>query len=300
MRRNVSPIVLLISAAALLNPAARAASREQLEMQRDIADLQNQVRALQSSFDMKMAAMQTLIEQALAAGNQANTNVSVLSERLSQTIDRDLKDALRPVAGLSTKVDNVNSDVSDLRSAMNDLTTQLNRQQTLLNDINNGLKVLQAPAAPPPPSSTNPDTAATRTPPASVMYANARSDFSSKPDFAAQEFADFLKAYPDDPNAPDAQFSIGSIHLSQGKYEQAAMDFDAVLERYPEGKITPDAYFMKGMALKQGKHLDAAAMEFRTLIRKYPHSDQAGQASEQLRAMGLTPAPANRNTSRKK
>jgi chromosome segregation ATPase len=172
MRRNFSPIVLLISAAALLNPGARAASREQLEMQRDIADLQNSVRALQSSSDMKLATIQTLIEQALEAGNKANTNVSVLSERMSQTLDRELKDSLRPVAGLSSKLDNVNNDVSDLKSAMQDLTTQLNRQQTLLSDINNQIKILQAPPTPPPSSNINPEAAA-RIPPADVMLTNS-------------------------------------------------------------------------------------------------------------------------------
>jgi TolA-binding protein len=296
--RNTALLTLSI----LLIPAAGfAASREQQEMQRDIAQLQDQVRALQSSSDMKLAEIRTLVEQALDAGNKANTNVSVLTSNVTQTLDRELKDALRPVAGLATKLDNVNNDVSDVKNAMTDLTTQLNRQQQLLGDINNAIKVLQAPAAPPPPANVNQDAAARNTPPpASVMFENARSDYSSKPDFAAGEFADFLKAYPDDPQASEAQFSIGQIHFGQQKYDQAAMDFDAVLERYPENKRTPDAYFMKGMSLKQGHHADSAATEFRTLIRKYPRSDQAGQASEQLRAMGLTAGPSTATTRRKK
>jgi TolA-binding protein len=296
MRRNVS----LIAVFALLVPAAAfGASREQQEMQRDIAQLQDQVRALQSSFDTNLAGMKTLIEQALDAGNKANTNVSVLSDRLSQTIDRDLKDALRPVAGISTKLDNVNNDVSDLKSAMTDLTTQLNRQQSTLNDINNALKVLQAPPAAPPPPGISPE-ATGQIPPANVLFENARGDYTSKPDLAASEFATFLKAYPDDPNAPDAQFFIGQIHLSALKYDQAVDDFDAVLERYPDNKRTPDAYFMKGMALKGAHHADMAAIEWRTLISKYPRSDQAKQAAEQLRAMGLTPGPSTAATRRKK
>jgi tol-pal system protein YbgF len=294
MRRNVSLIALSV----LLIPSAFGASREQQEMQRDVAQLQDQVRALQSAFDMKMAEVRTLIEQTLDAGSKANTSVSVLKENLLQTMDRTLKDTLRPVAGLSTKMDNVNNDVSELKSAVNDLTTQLNRQQTVLNDINNAIKSLQAPAVAPPPSNINPESAG-RIPPANVMFENARGDYSSKPDLAADEFAAFLKAYPDDPNAADAQFSIGQIHLVQMKYEQAAQDFDAVLERYPENKKTPDAYFMKGMALKQAHHNDAAATEFRNVVNKYPRSDQAPLAREQLRAMGLSAAPAPK-TSRKK
>src|ERR1700723_4616594 len=99
-------LVNIRAIATLLSPACMfAASKEQQEMQRDIAQLQDQVRTLQSGFDQKMAALQTLVQQALDAGNKANTNVSVLNASVSQTLDRELKDALRPVAGLTAKVD---------------------------------------------------------------------------------------------------------------------------------------------------------------------------------------------------
>ena len=55
-------------------------------MQRDIAQLQDQVRTLQSGFDQKMAALQTLVQQALDAGNKANTSVSVLNASVTQTL----------------------------------------------------------------------------------------------------------------------------------------------------------------------------------------------------------------------
>ena len=122
-------------------------------MQRDIAQLQDQVRTLQSGFDQKMATIQTLVEQALDAGNKANTSVSVLSANVTQTLDRELKDALRPVAGLTAKVDNSNNDLSDVKNSMADLTTQMNRLQQQLTDINNAIKVIQAPPAAPPPAS---------------------------------------------------------------------------------------------------------------------------------------------------
>jgi TolA-binding protein len=295
--------VTLLSALLLAGPGF-AASREQQEMQRDIAQLQDQVRTLQSGFDQKMSALQTLVQQALEAGNKANTNVSVLNSSITQTLDRELKEAMRPIAGMTAKVDNVNNDMSEVRNALSDLTTQVNRVQQQLTDVNNAIKVIQAPPAAPPPSNTDAipgATGARGAPPAKALFENANADYSSgKSDLAAQEFADYVRIYPDDPNAPVAQFFIGQVHLAQGKNEQAAMDFDAVLERYPEGKMTADAAFMKGMALKQGHHLDAAATEFRGLLKKYPRSDQAQQATEQLRAMGLSPAPPTATTRRKK
>jgi TolA-binding protein len=298
MMRNAGVLALSI----LLIPSfGFAASKEQQEMQRDIAQLQDQVRMLQSGFDQKMATLQTLVEQALDAGNKANTNVSVLNSSVTQTLDRELKDALRPVAGLTAKVDNANNDISDVKSSMADITSQLNRIQQLLADMNNAIKVIQAPPAAPPPSNTNPDSPVSRNapPPANLLWGSARGDYNSgKADLALSDFAEFLRDYPDDPNAPEAQFTIGEIHLGQLKYDLAVMDFDAVLERYPEGKVTPDAYFMKGMALKQSGHRDAAVIEWRALRKKYPRSDAADMAAEQLRAMGLSPGASA--TSRKK
>src|SRR5579863_6898037 len=195
MMRYIRGLALSI----LLIPGASfAASREQQEMQRDIAQLQDQVRTLQSGFDQKMAALQTLVEQALEAGNKANTNVSVLNSSVTQTLDRELKDALRPIAGLTAKVDNSNNDLSEVKNSMADITTQLNRIQQLLADMNNAIKVIQAPPAAPPPSNTNPDSpAAKRTvPPANVLYDNARADYNSgKADLAANDYAEFLRDY---------------------------------------------------------------------------------------------------------
>ena len=174
----------------------------------------------------------------------------------------------------------------------------MNRVIQQLTDMNNAIKVLQAPPAPPPPSNTNPDSpgalSGARTsapPPAAVLWGNANNDYSSgKSDVAVGEFTDFLRFYPDDPFAPNAQYYIGQIHFGQMKYDEAVMDFDAVLERYPETKITPDAYFLKGMALKSLGHRDAAGEQFRTVVKKYPKSDRSPQAEEQLRAMGLSAA----------
>src|SRR6266699_2021727 len=120
--------VRLLAIASLLAPGSIfAASREQQEMQRDIAQLQDQVRTLQSGFDQKMAALQTLVQQAVDASNKANTSVSVLSSGVTQTIDRELRERLTPVAGVSAKVDNVSNDMADVRNSMADVTSQLNR-----------------------------------------------------------------------------------------------------------------------------------------------------------------------------
>ncbi len=288
----------LLFAATLLVPATTfGASKEQQEMQRDIAQLQSQVQTLQSAFDRNMATLTTLVQQALDAANKANTGVSVVNAGVTTTLERTLRENLTPIAGLAAKIDNTNNDVAEIRHSVEDLNTSMNKVLQILTDMNNTMKVLQAPAAAPPPGnsmlggagaapSSAPGGAA---PPASVIFANAKNDQNGgKLDLALSEYADFLRFYPDDPNGASAQFNIGEIHYTQNKMDLAVQDWDAIIERYSDNKLTPDAYFMKGMALKASSRKDAAASTFRALIAKYPHSTRADEAKEQMHTMGYT------------
>jgi tol-pal system protein YbgF len=292
----------------LLSAPMFAASKEQQEMQRDIAQLQDQVRTLQSTLDQRLASMQTLLEQSLESGRTTGRDVSVLGASVKDMIDRELKDALRPIAGLAAKVDNLNNDSSEVRSSLTDLNAQMNRVIQKLTDIDNAIKVLNVPA-PPPPTSQNTDAAGPQTsgarpgavPPAGQLYTNANNDYASgKYDLAAGEFTDFVRSYPEDVFAAKALVFLGQIHLSQMKYDLAVTDFDSVLERYPESKDTPDAYFMKGMALKYLNRRNDAIEQFRTVIRKYPHSDRKPEAEEALKQMGVSAGPATPAAARKK
>jgi TolA-binding protein len=286
------PLYFFALMAVLLPGSTFAASKEQMEMQRDIAQLQDQVRALQSSFDQKMATIQTLLQQALDAANKANTNVSVLSSTMNQTMERELGSKLAPIAGLAAKADNTNNDVSEVRNSESDLNSSMNKVLQRLGDMNEAIKVLQAPAAAPPggaafPGAGQPPAAQV---PAETLFNNAFKDQASgKYDLAVSEYSDFIKFYPDNPNAANAQLNIGDTHQAQGKYELAAQDFDAVIERYPANdQVTPNAYYMKAGALKAAGHRTEAVAMYRAVIAKYPRKDVAQQAKEQLRAMGIS------------
>ncbi|MES1258409.1 MAG: tetratricopeptide repeat protein [Acidobacteriota bacterium] len=296
------PVYLLALITLLLPGGAFAASKEMQEMQRDIAQLQAQVQSLQSSVDTKLAAIQALLQQSLDAGNKANTGVAVLSSTVNQTLDRELNSKLAPIAALAAKVDNTNNDVSEVRQQVSDMNSSINKVLQKLNDVNEAVKVLQAPAPPPPGATPNFQQPAAQIP-AETLFNNALKDYAGgKYDLAISEFSDFIKFYPDNPNAANAQLNIGEAHSAKGQYELAAQDFDAVIERYPSNEqVTPNAYFDKGMALKAIGRKTEAIATFRALIAKYPRKDQASQAKEQLRAMGVSiTAPAPPSASKRK
>src|SRR5215469_10357534 len=89
-------------------PAALAQKREDiLSIQRDIASLQEQVRQLQKSQDERMAALQSLLQQAVDSSAKLPGGFT----QLQRDIDKKLSDlqasVVAPIATLSTKVDQI-------------------------------------------------------------------------------------------------------------------------------------------------------------------------------------------------
>ena len=288
-------------------PPAHAASKEIQELQRDVAQLQDQLKQLQQSQDRQLAEIRVLVQQSLSAGNDANKSVAVIQNGLQQSL-RDLqKEVVTPVVGVGSRMDQVSNDVRTLQSAVGDLTNMVSKLQTQLTDLANVVKVLSAPPPPPPAQTGGPGGAPGGTAQdlptisATDLYANADRDrLGGKLDLALSEFSDYLKWYGNTDMAPYAQYYIGWIHASQGAYDDAVKDYDLVLEKYPDNKKTPDAMFGKGQALvKLGRRTDANK-EYQELMHKFPKSDLAPRACDQVKSLGFNCVASRAGTSKKK
>jgi TolA-binding protein len=295
------PLALIGAALFLPAPAPAAASKEMQDLQRDVAQLQDQVSALQKALDSKLGAIEAQLQQAIDTANKTNSNVNSLNSGVTQTMQSELKgvrDQLSGVTGLSVKVDNTSNDISDLHNAVAGLVATVNKQQLLLNDILNQVKLLQAPAAAPPPPAGDAGTPGASGPPpmASTLFKSGVDDMNGgRAELALNDFSTFLRLYPNDDNGRAVHYNIGEIYYGQGKAEQAVNEFDAAIEQYSADPIlTPEAYYMKGMALKKlGKTKDAISA-FRAVTNDFPHSDEAAKARAQLTAMGAN-TPASRS-----
>jgi tol-pal system protein YbgF len=306
--KSQSLLVCLLLAVPTLG---HAVSKEIQELQRDVALLQQQIKDLQRSQDEKFAAVTELARQSIEAANRANTGVAVIQSNLEKNLRDQTEKIATPVVGVSTRINEMEGEVRTLAQAVGDLTSLLNRMQAQLTDINNALKVMQAPPAAPPTQTGQPGgqiAAASDVPPmpAEGMYNAARQDYmSGKYDLAVQEFTDYLKYYGNTGYAPNAQFYVAMVHFVQSNYETAVKEFDMVLEKYPDNSKTADSLLYKGRALvKMPGHKTEGANEFMEVIKRYPKSDQAGQACTERKSLGLncgTPAaPARAPAKRKK
>ena len=302
--------VVLIAICLMVPAFAPAANRETIELQRDVAQLQDQVRDLQRSFDEKLAALQVLVQQTLDSANKSAASLQEAGRAQEGITER----VVGPVVGLNSKMDQLSNDVSAMRESVNDVTVRMNKVQQQLTDLNNAAKAGSLPVAPPPgpvssagsvpmpdsSSGVGPVGGSTAGPPpvkATTLYENALRDMQSgKADLALSEFQDYIKFYNDTDLAPNAQFYIGQIRYSQSQFDQAIQEYDKVLEAYPNNNKTAAAHYYKGKVLFQLGQRTAAAKEFQAVVSDFPNSDVVTQARAQLKILGINPGatPARR------
>jgi tol-pal system protein YbgF len=280
----------------LAAPSLFGASKEIVQIQRDIALLQDQVRSVQQSLDERLVKLTTLVEQALQSSTKANTTLAVLESGLRDRLSQQLA---APITGVSTKVEQMSNDFQAVRESVADMNERMSRIQAQIVELGNVVRTIQAP--PPPPPGT---TSSAGGPPAGIsptqLYESAMRDRSSGQfDLAMQGFQEYLKWFSNTELAPNAQFYIGQIYYDKNDFSNAIQAFDTVLEKFPENNKTADAMYMKGMSLLRGNQRTAAGQEFLAVIQKYPTSEVATKARAQRKALGLS-IPATPTTTRRR
>jgi TolA-binding protein len=282
---------------ALFLPLALAAQKRDaiVEVQRDVALLQDSVKTL----DGKVTQLAATLQQVLDAANKGNAAAAAIQASLGDAIREQFKQVATGVVTMNSKVDQMAEEFRGLREAVAASNSRLARLEAKLVDLDTAVRTINAP--PKPPESDRP-----AGPPPGVsadqLYKNALADLTSgKLDLALQQFTDYVRYFGTTELAPSAQFNIGEVHRRNNDPEKAIEAYDQVLEAYPENEKTDDAHYSKArMLLAIGKRTDAAE-EFRTLIRKYPNSELAAKAKDQLKALGVAaPAGAAARTPKKK
>jgi tol-pal system protein YbgF len=251
---------------ALAAPAF-GANKDMVQLQTQVQNLQDSMARMQQSFDERMGVMKNLVEQTTDNINKLNANV----DTLTKTLQQQSGDA-------GAKTDQVSAQVQALHDSVDELKARLNRIQGQLDTMAQQQQNLQAPPA-----------GLSQAPPADVLYQNALRDLTAnKLQLADSEFRDFLKFYPDNELAGNAQYYIADIEYRQGNFQAAAQDYDKVLEQYPGGNKVAAAQLKKGYALLELGQREAGVKELQSLVSRYPRTSEAAQAQQRLAQLGAT------------
>ena len=249
-------------------------SKEIVQLQTQVQQLQEAMTAMQRSFDERMGVMKNLVEQDTDAINKA---VGALNS-LQTTLQKQQTDA-------GAKSDQLSGQIQALNDTMDELKIRLAKVSKQLEDMQGAQQSLAAQQA----QQTAAAQAAASAPPPDVLYNNGVRDYNGgKNDLALQEFSDYIKYYPNTDLAGNSYFWLGEIQFKQGNYQQAVQSYDQVLQNFPSGNKAASAQLKKGFALLELGKQDEGVGELRHLIQRYPRAPEALQARERLHKLGVS------------
>lgn len=269
------------------------------ELQRDVAQLQNQLRQYKEAQDQKTAELESMLKQTLDANGRLATTLGSLQQSLSAAMAEQQGKLVQPINAVGLKVDQMSQSFTAIQTSLDEINRRLARQDEKITETLSNVKTLNAPPAAPPPSATG---TVTGTPGASadVVFQNAYRDYmGGRSQLAMDEFVSFIQAFPnsEDSLKVKAQYYIGAIFDRAEQYADSVKAYDAVLERYPENPVTRDALYGKAVALMKLDRRTEAKTEFNAFLNKYPGDDKAAQARQYLKELN---GPARPPASTKK
>ncbi len=248
-------------------------NKEMVQLQTQVQQLQEQMTAMQRSFDERMGVMRNLIEKDTDTANK----VAAALNNLQTTLQKQQGDEGSKADQLSGQIQALNDTMDEIKVRLAKVTKQLEdmqaaQQSLAANQAANQAQQQQMASAPPP----------------DVLYNNGLRDYNGgKNDLASQEFSDYLKFYPNTDLAGNSYYYLGELQFKQGNYQQAVQSYDQVLQNFPSGNKAASAQLKKGFALLELGKQDEGVSELRHLIQRYPHSPEALQARDRLRKAGV-------------
>jgi tol-pal system protein YbgF len=249
-------------------------SKDMVQLQTQVQQLQEAMTAMQRSFDERMGVMKNLVEQDTDA---INKSVAALNA-LQTTLQKQQADA-------GGKADQLSGQIQALNDTMDELKARLAKVSKQLEDMQASQQSLAAQQA----QQTAQQQALKDAPPPDVLYNNGLRDYNGgKNDLALQEFSDYVKYYPNTDLAGNCYFYLGEIQFKQGNYQQAVQSYDQVLQNFPSGNKAAAAQLKKGFALLELGKQDEGVAELRHVVQRYPRAPETLQARERLHKLGVS------------
>jgi TolA-binding protein len=277
---------------------AHAVSKDMVQLQTQIQQLQDAVARLQQSNDERMGVLKDLVQQTADSVNRMSVAVNGLQQKLNAQAEASgaKSDQLSgQIQSLNDSIDELKARMARLDKAMGNVESQQQSANALLQGLQPAATAPQGPPATtlppqtqnvlptqPAPAVKNLPSAAPHAP-AADMYRAAYSDYmSARYALASSEFTELTRAYPDDNLSGNAFFYLGEIDSRSARPTSAVHNYDHVLEHFPDNSKIPAAHLHKAEAMLSMKQNDGGIRELRTLIQRFPNSPEAAQARTRL------------------
>jgi tol-pal system protein YbgF len=271
--RYSTRVVLLIVVCGI-GTQAWGANKETVELLTRVQALQDQMTQMQTSFNERMGVMKNLMDQNTDSMNKVAASMTALQGSLEKL----QTDNGGKVEQLSGQIQALNDSLDELKARLAKVSKQLEDMQAAQQSAAAGQAAQQAQQQ-----------ALAQAPPPDVLYNNGLRDYNAaKNDLAKQEFSDYVKFYPSTDLAGNAYFYLAELAYKQGNFQEAVTNYDQVLQNFPTGTKAPSSDLKKGLALIELGKKDEGIAELRHVIQRYPRSNEALQAKDRLRKLGVS------------
>lgn len=320
MTLRMPRLALTVLALVLIPAPCFAVSKEMIQLQTQVQQLQDAIARLQQSNDERMGVMKDLVQQTADSVNKMSVVVGTLQQQMSA--QQEAQSAKQDQ--LSGQIQSLNDSLDELKARLTSIDKSIaaiqNQQQTINANMQNaapagGAAPTQLPAAAPTQDNPAPlgdvpvapapvvrgkpsaavslaDPGAGSAPPVTDLYKTALGDYmGARYALAVAEFGDVMKFYPDDSLSGNSLYYLGEIDYRAAKYASAAKFYDKLLLQFPGSPKVPAARLHKGEALIAMKQTEAGIRELRGLIQRFPNSPESMQARSKLSGMGVPVRP---------
>jgi len=269
-----SSVLVVLAAVLVASVPAWGVCKEMVQLQTQVQALQDQMTHMQQSFDERMGVMKNLMDQNTDSMNKVTAAITALQGSLEKLQNDN-----------GAKVDQLSGQIQALNDSLDELKARLTKVSKQLEDVQAAQQNQAAAQA----AQQAQQQALAQAPPPDVLYNNALRDYNAgKNDLATQEFSDYIRFYPTTDLAGNAYFYLAEINFKQGNYQAAAKNYEQVLQNFPTGNKAPSSDLKKGLALIELGQQDDGIAELRHVIQRYPRTNEALQARERLRKLGVS------------
>jgi TolA-binding protein len=287
MKTTLCGVVLSMAAIVGAAVPAAGADKETLQMMADIRMLQEQTQQLHILLGS--------IGEALKAVNAR--------------IDAQTETTRKAFADQKLNVDALSNDLRVVREKVDDNNVRIGSLSQELEAMRQSVLQLSVAAAAPPPAPdplapatgagapesaaaavSAPPPPAAAAPPASAISASPQQlwdlafvDYTAgQYDLAVWGYESFIRSFPKDDRADNAQVYIATAYLQLGNNQKALEAADGAIRNYPSGDAIPEAYYRKGIALQNLRQLDEARTAYEHITRTFPGHHAAILAKQAL------------------
>jgi tol-pal system protein YbgF len=255
-----------------------AQSRREMQMMADIRMLQEQTQQLQQQ-------MQTAI-----------TTLTDALKSINSRIDDQNNATRKAFADQKLLVDELAGNLRVIKERVDDTNVRIGSLSQELEAMR--LSIPQSAPAPTPGLDPSQPSAATPGQPVPApaqpapvgpgmspqrMFESSWSDYTAGQwATCVQGFDMYLRTFPRNEMAADAQFYIGECQFQDGKFTEAVDAYNRTVTTYPRSAKVPDAMYKRGLALERLGQGDRARESYEQVMKNHPDSDAARLAKQNL------------------